>query len=970
MHLLADILGKKNTQRLNGNSVSHLLVTALLGCSALTTGSVVFNQHVAVIAQEQSVSFSISAQPLSSAIREFIATTGWQISYSSDAVAGKRSSGVSGNMSPEAALRKLISGTGLQLRKRSSTSVALLPFGSKADASADSELLDEVVVYANTNPSNTESLFGDGDPRAIGKTTISRSLIETGGDAGGDINSQLKTLPNVQWQNHTSTDAGDNATNEQDLRPGQYSISGADVNENLFILDGIGITSRGAGYDSEYKPLQDRSNIQHKTFDGLHSQTVYVPDTIVDSLTVQDSNVSARHGGFQGGVVEVKTIEPTMDRWSGFASIEGSGDSLAKFNIATKNGDNPLGRDPYKFLRLNGSIGLSGPISEGIAFLSSISNNYSHTSRKRAPQFVDQKEVETATHAATLLNKLKIERDWGVLSLSNTTTFYNQNFESDKILMDNPQEIIGDGTSTKLQLQRELDDVGAFSNISLDTDVFLNTSKKGSIHDGDVFWSVYSRIRSGDFQEELSDKCIDVKSATSSPCNEGGFGEKTQSEIVAGGKFSLEADWKQHRLSFGGGYQRIFARREQARDLNHYSAVKDGIHTCVSDDDPLCYVDGVYANNHTTYFAYETNVALTELNLWAEAEFNWGDVQIIPGVRIDHESYLQNTNLAPRLAGSWTVNDRLTFTAGFNRYYDDTMLAYALKSGQPGNLIQTRKIEDGQISNEVGADGGWTSGRQIKYDYSAYDLKTPYNDEYTVGASITDPFLNGTFRTKYLQRKGRDRFSLRADSTSLNKILSNDGSSKYESISVEYAKSWSELDLGLLNSVGFKVSASWAKRHTTNVNYFSEAVEDKYIYYNGKSYTEAGFDGVRGNLDIPIRGGLRLQAGMLEERFNLWASANFTLPYDGVKYAGSSETFDAVDGSGPQKHKIYEDHHYDFTTYVNAGASFQLAKTKYGETVITAKIDNVFNEVGHATATESNPFKKGRQFWLGLKTSF
>jgi hypothetical protein len=970
MHLRVNIQGKENTPRTKGNSVSYLLFTTLLGCSAFTMGSIVLNQHIAAHAQDQSISFSIPAQSLSSAIREFIATTGWQISYSSEAVAGKRSSGVSGNMAPEAALRRLISGTGLQLRKRSSTSVALLPFGGKADASADGELLDEIIVYANTNPPNTESLLGDGDPHAIGKTTISRNLIETGGDAGGDINSQLKTLPNVQWQDHTSTEAGDTATSEQDLRPGQYSISGADVDANLFLLDGVGINSRGAGYDSSNAPLQDRSNIKHKTFDGLHSQTLYIPETIVGSLTIQDSNISARHGGFQGGVVEVNTIEPTIDRWSGFASVEGTGDAFAKFNVATKTGENPLDRDPYEFLRLNGSIGLSGPISEGIAFLSSVSNSYSQTSRARAPQFVDQKEVETATHSTTLLNKLKVERDWGTINLSNTTTFYSQDFESDKILMDSPLELTGDGTSSKLQLQRELEDIGHFSNVSLSSEVFLNTSKKGSFDDDDVFWTVYSRIRSGNFQEELSDKCIDLKDATSSPCNEGGFGEKTQSEIAAGGKFSLEADWQQHRLAVGGGYERIFARRKQARDLNHYSAVRDGTHTCISDDDPLCYVDGIYANSQTTYFAYETNVALTELNLWAEAELNWGNVQLILGVRLDHENYLQNTNIAPRLTGSWTIHDRLTLTAGFNRYYDDTMLAYALKSGEPANFFRTRKIENGQISNEVGVDGGWSSGAQIKYDYSAYDLKTPYNDEYTVGASVTDPFLNGVFRTKYLLRKGHDRFSLRSDSSNRNQILSNDGTSKYESISIEYAKSWGALDYGLLNSIGFQVSASWAKRHVTNNTYFSEAVEDKYIYYNGKSYTDAGFDGVRGNLDIPIRGGLRLQAGLLDERLNLWASANFTLPYDGVQSSGDSDIFEASDGSGQKKHSIYEDHHYDFTTYVNAGASYQLTKTEFGGTIITAKIDNVFNEVGNATTSDTNPFKKGRQFWLGLKTSF
>ncbi|WNZ53886.1 TonB-dependent receptor (plasmid) [Microbulbifer sp. MKSA007] len=107
---------------------------------------------------------------------------------------------------------------------------------------------------------------------------------------------------------------------------------------------------------------------------------------------------------------------------------------------------------------------------------------------------------------------------------------------------------------------------------------------------------------------------------------------------------------------------------------------------------------------------------------------------------------------------------------------------------------------------------------------------------------------------------------------------------------------------------------------------------------------------------------------MLDNRLKLWSSASFTLPYDGV--IDSKENIDIeVDGT-EQKHDVYVDHRYDFTTYVNAGASYQLAKTEFGETIVTAKVNNVFNETGNATASDTNPFKKGRQFWLGLKTSF
>jgi len=994
MHLLADILGKKNTQRLNGNSVSHLLVTALLGCSALTTGSVVFNQHVAAIAQEQSVSFSISAQPLSSAIREFIATTGWQISYSSDAVAGKHSSGVSGNMSPEAALKKLISGTGLQLRKRSSTSVALLPFGSKADTSADSELLDEVVVYANTNPSNTESLFGDGDPRAIGKTIISRSLIETGGDAGGDINSQLKTLPNVQWQNHTSTNAGDTATSEQDLRPGQYSISGGDFDANLFVLDGIDISSRGTDYGSDSRPLHNRSTLLVDALNGSHPQTLYVPDNIVDSITVHDSNISARYGGFRGGVVEVNTVDPTSDRWSGWLDIGGTGSGLTKFNIVTPNGDNPTGAKPYKFLNLNGSIGLSGPIGDGLSFLTSVTNQYSRTSRERDPQFINEKKIETATNSTTLLNKLKIERDWGTLGLSSTINFYDQLFESHKYLMEDPAEISGNGSSTKLSFNKQIEDFSKLSNIELDANFSVNTSKKGTVDSNTRYTAASARSRLiPDFVTGLSDKCKDIPELDSIPCNFGGMGDLTQSETKIGTDLTLSADWNQHSISIGAGATRIFASRNREKDLELISAVFGGTFTCADpENDPLCYDNETYANSFAIFKAYDSNVALTELNFWGEAELNWGQVELRPGLRVEHDNFLNNVNWAPRLLATWEPHSRLNFSAGYGRYYNKSMLTYALKSSEP-DVIRRNRTHRGttEIRNEdspTRTPGYWEVRTQARPNYQSSGLRTPYDDEFTLGASYNDHLLNGTIRLNYIHRIGRDGF---VKPSSRSNDLVNGGESKYDSISIEYAKSWDDLSVGPLDNLGFKVSASWSQRHKNNSGIsgaFQNIDDTSYAFYNGKVYSNNEFDVVKGNLDIPIRGGLRMQAGLFEDRLKLWASADFTLPYDGVvkdtyiteytvggktrKRLATRKTLVNVDGKSKSATN-YVKKHFDFTTQVNVGGSYQLAKSKYGETVLTAKIDNVFNEKGHGTTDPlklTNPFKKGRQFWLGLKTSF
>ncbi|MBN9670003.1 TonB-dependent receptor domain-containing protein [Roseibium aggregatum] len=94
------------------------------------------------------VRFSISAKPLASAIADFIRITGWQISFSTEAVRGKTSQAVQGSMTPESALRELLSGTGVVAVTRAPGSAALVS-ASRSDIGgldAGADVLDTVYV--------------------------------------------------------------------------------------------------------------------------------------------------------------------------------------------------------------------------------------------------------------------------------------------------------------------------------------------------------------------------------------------------------------------------------------------------------------------------------------------------------------------------------------------------------------------------------------------------------------------------------------------------------------------------------------------------------------------------------------------------------------------------------------------------------------------------------------------------------
>src|SRR5262245_11973645 len=64
-------------------------------------------------AQAATKTFNIPAQPLQAAVTAFGQQSGLQVSYDAKLPAGLQSQGVSGAMAPQAALRRMLTGTGV-----------------------------------------------------------------------------------------------------------------------------------------------------------------------------------------------------------------------------------------------------------------------------------------------------------------------------------------------------------------------------------------------------------------------------------------------------------------------------------------------------------------------------------------------------------------------------------------------------------------------------------------------------------------------------------------------------------------------------------------------------------------------------------------------------------------------------------------------------------------------------------------
>lgn len=830
---------------------------------------------------------------------------------------------------------------------------------------------------------SAESLLGGGDASETGVTVLNGKELENRSDGSGDINAVLKTLPNVQWQNDATSDGGTSLAREQDLRPLEVSISGGKIYDNNFLLDGVEINRIDGSMGDAADLLEDndqRPNLNNVY--GGHSQSVYVPPEILDSVVVRDSNVSAEYGRFQGGIVEYTTKSPAMDRIHGGFSASYQSSDMVNYHIATEDGTNPNDRKPPEFYKDRESFWLSGPLNERWGAMASVSRSHSWGEKQRAYQYVEQADVETESFSETYLAKLTGDTDIGRFVLQSVYTPYRQDWDSSEVLQ-GAVSVLGNGSSSLLGYSNDFGDWGVLKGVSVSSQASLNLSHTG--RDGETDTSYNYSVTYPDaptpFVATGLDMCRPDPTNPRTFCRIGTYGDLYQDQQDLAYKFQSKATLFGNALKVGGGAKRVDVMRERPQDVVFYSTTTRQTEmanpiSCADPDDETCIEstagneDGQYFDRRNISPAYRRSAHVANFDLFAEYAIDWGRLDLDLGLRADYETYQQNLNVAPRLSASLEAFKGVTLTGGYGRYYANSMLAYAIRDAIPRSYNETRTDAAGVVSSATGGPGGWSDGSSASSNSSlAEDLRTPYTDEFSVGVAIEDPLLGGMLRLKGLRRFGRDQFARKENSsgsptfTGIN-TLTNDGVSEYTSASLEYAKVWNGLDWGLLESVGLSGSLTWADRSASNDTYYGDNDDDIYIYYKGVSYNGATFGAVTGNLDIPIRATLALNTVLWDGRLDLWTNANVTFGYTGVIDSGSNITFAGF------VHDVYEDYRYKPTVTFNAGGTLTVAENRYGKADLEFRIDNVLDDIGNANASTSYPYKRGRSYWAGLNYTF
>lgn len=918
---------------------------------------------------------SIPAQSLDAALRAFTRQTGWQVGYAAALVSGRTSSAVAGETDPLSALRTLIGGSDIEIRVTGARTASLVAAAAIDEAAAaGTTVLEEITVSSSGGgvKLGTESAADTGatvmDSTQIGIRTSS-----------ADANSFLRGLPNVQYQDDTNENAGVEGQAILNTKPQEVSISGGRTYENNFILNGIGIntiTGTEEPYNQGgYGELSDDDTAYNADrIYGLHSQTVFVPTDFVESATVIDSNASARYGSFQGGVVEYKLMQPATDRLRATASMEYESDDLVKYNLATDDGLNPNNVKQPEFDKTKKAFSVTGPIADNIAVIGQYSVTDAWTSKAKNYIYGDEL-VESESKNEFYRLQANADTDFGLFKLEGIHTDYYQDFQSH----DYRDLEIDTATQTyagRLENIYDFEDLSlggvALSNVSLTSRITSSTSDTLNLGGDNIVrnWqSTYFRSGVRVFETSMLDWCrIDYTSTTNTACREGGMGsERLQGQERYTWSQDLAGDvWNgKFRTGYEFGYTQ--AQRSRAKDYVNYTyrvaasynnLWTAGRRTFTCNTTEECYSEQ-FAASKAVYKAYEISAQIMQANGYLELDQTFDWLNIRPGIRLDYDDFQGNLNIAPRLVATVTPMEELAISGGYNRYYDAANLAYAIRDQQPRVITYTR------TPSSTGVVGNFsTTPAQTYYSLDASDLETPYTDEFTAAIKLVDPITDGDWRLRYIHRSSRDQYSS-ATPTNSSYVLTNNAEGSYDSVSAEYVKELPTADWNPAEDAELSASITWAHRYVSADSYFADEDElEERIAYKGMSYTQAGFDAVKGNMDIPLRAQIGISGSFFDERLLLGLSANYNFAYDGVAETGDTEDIDGI------QHDVWDDKAFDAVLTVDIAGSYKVASIDDHGLTVNFKVVNLFNELGNATAQDKQPWVIGRTLWVGASAEF
>ena len=839
--------------------------------------------------------------------------------------------------------------------RRSALSLALVSVFPAVYAADNTDVQTDTLVDLNTIV--VTAPFA----QKMGTQRITQQQIQDRVTGNGTISELLKSNLNVQFSN---TDGNSNTPGE--IAPENVSFHGEKFYNNNWMIDGM-------SNNDTVNPGADKGAIATADPDGSSpfdlpaggTQSFWLNSGIIDRVDVYDSNISAKYGQFTGGVVDAKLKDPDPGKAWGDISYRTTRDSWTNYHVDDPdffNAESVL--DQPKFTKHIYSINVNQPLNERAALL--FSYNRTQSSIPYHHSYLREWENQKRESETYLLKGLYTLADGDKLKL---TAMYSPHKSS--YVKPNTRNGTFTNNGGGVRINGEWQHY--FERGDVTTYIGYKETHNKIKHDGSNYYSWYNS--NGDF-----DWCSNARCSLS---NEGGFGNFETGNRTWTAKQDYLFDplqWSnsKHTLSFG--WQADKARAWYRRDQNTYAyagsranITQDSSLVCAADDD-ACVDGSYYFKRRTAYYAKNVHVNNNHYSAYFQDKIDWGKWQFAPGLRIDYDQFLKNTDIAPRFTASYDVfgNRNTQIFGGLNRYYSASMLAYKLREATGGQATETRADNTGAWAE--GEETTSTSRRYLHRD----GLKTPYSDEINLG--LQQRWGNSLWTAKWVQRHGKNQFgrgSTTVDGTAY-RVLNNEGFSQSNTFTLkgELMRPW-QLKYATLNiDGGFSVSRNKSNSDTYEDALSDDVLDDK-IIVNGK------LRGINDKPETEYSTPWTVMLNLTSHFPRLHLTWTNTLNYKAGYTAWDTSTVNcatdnnAACGSYTGTATEYTKQKFSNAFTLDWHFNYDIPMGRGKKLTLNADIHNVLDKViktkkSSTSSGNSNnvAYKLGRQYWLGAHYSW
>lgn len=778
-----------------------------------------------------------------------------------------------------------------------------------------------------------------------GEIVINQATIEMTPAATNTVNDLLRGQSSVQFDSSSRS-----GMLGGEITPPKISIRGAKHNENNFMINGMSNNSRinPGGYDRINNGGEPKGD----------SQALIIDPDILKEVNVFTENVPAKYGSFLGGVVDARLRDAATDAWHGMAAFRYTTSDWTNFHYTEadqEKADRPArageGYQP-EFYKYNSSFRLEGPLWEnGPGLMLTYTNITSIIPLTIVPQDASVTERRVNQNFMAKINtppSSPLYLSIAAIYAPYKATLYSRDlFDGGKFSVD--------GGGINLLINSHYDTpVGRWGN-----DISYSRSDLSRNNDKD---RLYSWLGTG---ASMAGKTYNGKLAT-----EGGMGNYKQQQTELGWKSDLDLkafgpELFSNQFSMGFELKKIMLEAERGGYTSYLNAALSP--TAVGSREDGIITGEQFAKNKTVYDGRDRYVSIFMPSLYLQDTVEIERVTLRPGVRVSNDSLTSNTDVAPRLFANVDIlhDGRFNVFGGYSRYYGTQAVFKALRA--PSSSTPYTRTAYNQA---------WKAGKPTSPNFSRLgDLKTPYTDEYSVGASAE--VWETLFKLTFVKRDYRDQIkSAPVKENTMIAEYTNRGKTDYKGVTLSAERTFDFGDWG--RHVG-ELSATWSATKGNFTDWTDATFENNdniikfdpdYVLYNG-TVTPAS-DLPANNFNSPWVITYTQRSYFWEDRVRLMGQVRWE--QGGKRIYTDSARSNKTPGPSGLNLLAYKTAHQEDT--LNVDAKLSVDAIKYKDHTLTFELEalNLLDRknLSNFSTTESSQgsYSLGRQFYVGVKYTF